>query len=126
MKKSNSLYWKFLSAIAQQASAAFQCVVESYHAQRSPPPMDLVTLKFDATLIKKQLDELIELLHSRFPDGVRNDLISKILKLSSDVCLGNCVVTTGTNDTKEIIQSLYFGDSFENLIRALWAYKFSD
>jgi len=86
--------------------------------------MSTASLIFDAAAAQTQMDELTELLQSRFPEGVPSQILRDFQGLLSDVILSDGGSTLGTDGTIEIVQGLRFGARFESFRAAILAGKF--
>jgi hypothetical protein len=86
--------------------------------QRSSPITEaqkVCALSFDTSEIAKQLNELAELLVSRFPDGIPNEILSNFASLSFDVVFADNRSTLNANGTIKISNRLRLGSGFEHL-----------
>jgi hypothetical protein len=68
-----------------------------------------------------QINELIELFNSRFPEGIPKVLVSDFENLALDVILTKSRSTLGADGTAIFVQGLRFGDSFERVKAAVFA-----
>ncbi|MGA2300008.1 MAG: hypothetical protein ABSG77_04845 [Candidatus Acidiferrum sp.] len=84
---------------------------------KSAETQENCSLFLDTSEAKKQLDELMELLKSRFPGGIPDELISDLASLTFDLVFTDSRSALGANGTKEVFQGFRFGSSFE-LFRA--------
>jgi hypothetical protein len=83
-----------------------------------------VRLRFDTAALLGQLNEPIELLKTRFPEGIPNQIISDIQGLSFDIVLSNYGSAVIADGTVEVLQGLRFGSRCEDFRAALLAGKF--
>jgi hypothetical protein len=86
--------------------------------------MSTASLRFNTAAAQTQMDELTELLQSRFPEGVPSQLLRDFQSLLSDVILSDNGSALGTDGTVEILQGLRFGSRFESFRAAILAGKF--
>jgi hypothetical protein len=80
-------------------------------------------LGFNVDEVKAQLDELAELVWSRFPEEVPDDLFNDILRLASDIVLTSFTTATGADGTEYACQSIKLGSSFDDFLAAFRADK---
>lgn len=77
----------------------------------------------DASAASEQLDKLMELLASRFPDGIPDLLIDDLSSLSLDMVFTDSHSTLSADGTIEVFQRFRFGSSFELFRAAVLAGK---
>lgn|ERR1700690_496892 len=75
----------------------------------------------DVEVLKTQIDTLMDLALSRFPDGVPDEFIHNLLGLGSEILFGESVSALGTDGVSEITFRLQFGSRFEDFLSALRA-----
>jgi hypothetical protein len=73
----------------------------------------------DTSEAKNQLDEFMELLKTRFPDGVPSEIFSNLTSLTLDVVFTEGRSTVGANGTIKVFQGFRFGSRFERLRTAV-------
>lgn len=81
--------------------------------------MQQVQLKFDTSACSTQVNELIQLLKARFPQGIPDALIGYLDSLPFDVVLCDGGATMLADGTDEVIVRLDFGSRFEQFRTAL-------
>lgn len=63
----------------------------------------------------------MELLKTRFPEGVPSELIDNLASLSRDIVFTDSCSTFGANSTMKVFQGFRFGSSFERIRTAILA-----
>lgn len=81
-------------------------------------------LRFHTAALSGQLNELIELLKTRFPEGIPSQIISDLQGLSLDIVLSHHSSAVIADGTVEVLKGLRFGSRFEDFRAALLAGKF--
>ena len=83
------------------------------------------SVTFDHSPIKAQLSFLVEVIPSGLlSEGLRKDLFCSLSGLFDDIVFGDGVTTVAADGTNEVVYRLWFGESFEVLVRALRAGEF--
>jgi len=87
------------------------------------PNKEKCSLILDTSIAERQLSELMDLLKSRFPKGIPNELVSNFAGLSLDIFFTDRRSTLGADGSIEVFQGFRFGSGFESLRTAILAGK---
>ncbi len=82
---------------------------------------NIVKISLDTSKIEKQVGETIELLKTRFSEGVPDRTLDKLKGLFPDIILGKFAATPGTGDVGKLTFSPSLGSKFEEFLAALRA-----
>ena len=80
-----------------------------------------VSIKIDITPLKEKIVQLVSEVESAFPEGLPDDIRSRLLSLSDNIIFGKFSSAISTNGTLEIVQRIHFGGCVDDLTAALRA-----
>ncbi|PNF10545.1 hypothetical protein A6J71_10445 [Enterobacter cancerogenus] len=80
-----------------------------------------VTLAIDITPLKEKIVQLVSEVESAFPEGLPDDIRSRLCSLSDNIVFGELSSTISANGTLEIVQRIHFGGCVDDLTAALRA-----
>lgn len=80
-----------------------------------------VMLAIDITPLKEKIVQLVSEVESAFPEGLPDDIRSRLLSLSDNIIFGEFSSAISANGTLEIVQRIHFGGCVDDLTAALRA-----
>ncbi|MDZ7320755.1 hypothetical protein N4G41_03810 [Kosakonia sacchari] len=80
-----------------------------------------VSIKIDTTPLKEQIVQLVSEVESAFPEGLPDDIRSRLLSLSDNIFLGEFSSAITANGTLEIVHRIHFCSCVDDFTAALRA-----
>lgn len=80
-----------------------------------------VRLSLDLTPLKEKISQIVSELESAFPEGIPDDIRSRLLGLSDNIILGELTPTVTTDRTLQIVQRIDLGCSVDDFTAAIGA-----
>jgi hypothetical protein len=80
-----------------------------------------VSIKIDTTPLKEKIVQLVSEVESAFPEGLPDDIRSRLLSLSDNIILSEFSSAISANGTHEFVQRINFGGCVDDLTSALRA-----